>query len=74
MATIAAGKFKDVCLKMLDEVAATRTPLVITKRGKPVAQLAPYTDPGTSRSLKGSILRESGDPYSTGELWDADGS
>ena len=36
--TIAAGKFKDVCLKTLDEVAKTRTPLVITKRGRPVAK------------------------------------
>lgn len=39
MKRIAAGKFKDVCLKMLDEVATTRTPVVITKRGKPVAKL-----------------------------------
>lgn len=26
------------------------------------------------RSLAGSILRETGDPYGTGERWDADGS
>ena len=73
MRTIAAGKFKDVCLKMLDEVAATRTPVVITKRGKPVAQLVPYVAPDRVRSLAGSILRETGDPYGTGEEWDADG-
>ena len=73
MQTIAAGKFKDVCLKMLDEVAATRTPVVITKRGKPVAQLVPYVAPDRVRSLAGSILRETGDPYGTGEEWDADG-
>ena len=74
MRTIAAGRFKDVCLKMLDEVAATRSPVVITKRGKPVAQLAPYLAPDRVRSLAGSILRESGDPYGTGERWDADGT
>ena len=73
MRTIAAGKFKDVCLKMLDEVAAMRTPVVITKRGKPVAQLVPYVAPDRVRSLAGSILRETGDPYGTGEEWDADG-
>ncbi|MCY4637303.1 MAG: type II toxin-antitoxin system Phd/YefM family antitoxin [Acidobacteria bacterium] len=72
MRTIAAGRFKDVCLKMLDEVAATRTPVVITKRGKPVAQLAPYLAPDNVQSLTGSILRETGDPYGTGEQWDAD--
>ena len=73
MRTIAAGKFKDVCLKMLDEVAVTRTPVVITKRGKPVAQLVPYVAPDRVRSLAGSILRETGDPYGTGDEWDADG-
>jgi prevent-host-death family protein len=67
MNTIAAGKFKDVCLKTLDDVARTRSPVVITKRGKPVAKLFPYTKPTPARSLAGSIIQESGDPYSTGE-------
>jgi prevent-host-death family protein len=40
MTSMAAGKFKNQCLKVLDRVAQTRTPVVITKRGKPVA-----TDP-----------------------------
>ena len=69
---IGAGRFKNVCLKLLDEVAATRTPIVITKRGKPVAQLVPYVAPDQVGSLAGSILRETGDPYGTGEHWDAD--
>ena len=38
---IPAGEFKAKCLKLMDEVARTRRPLVITKRGKPVAQLVP---------------------------------
>lgn len=38
---IAAGKFKSVCLKLLDEVKTTRREVVITKRGKPVAKLVP---------------------------------
>ena len=70
MQTIAAGRFKNVCLKLLDEVAATRTPLVITKRGKPVAQLVPYVSGAPSGA--GSVLRETGDPYGTGERWDAE--
>ena len=72
MQTIAAGRFKDLCLKLLDEVAASRTPIVVTKRGKPVAQLVPYVAPVPVGSLAGSILRETGDPYGTGERWDAD--
>ena len=41
MRTLPAGKFKDVCLKTMDEVAATGTPVVITKWGRPVARLVP---------------------------------
>jgi len=40
--TIAAGEFKAKCLKLLDEVAETREPIVITKFGKPVAKLLPF--------------------------------
>ena len=72
MRTMAAGRFKDVCLKTLDDVAKSRTPVVITKRGRPVATLVPYLKRDASRSLVGSILRETGDPFSTSERWDAD--
>ena len=72
--TLAAGKFKDICLQTLDEVAATRRPVVITKRGRPVAKLVPITQATRRASLSGSIVAETGDPYSTGEVWDADRS
>ena len=74
MKSIAAGKFKDVCLKTLDDVARTKAPVVITKRGRPVATLVPYVKPATRASLAGSILKEAGDPFGTGERWDADAS
>ncbi len=74
MKTIAAGKFKDVCLKTLDDVQRTRTQVVITKRGHPVAKLVPYLELTTLRSLAGSVVREVGDPYRTGERWDGDAS
>ena len=70
--SMAAGKFKDLCLKTLDEVASTKTPVVITKRGRPVAKLVPYAPPAASTSLVGSVVREKGDPYGTGESWDPD--
>ena len=37
--TIPAGRFKQGCLAILDEVAATHREIIITKRGKPVARL-----------------------------------
>ena len=39
--TIKAGEFKAKCLQLMDEVARTGEPLVVTKRGKPVARLVP---------------------------------
>lgn len=41
MRSLSAGKFKDTCLKVLDEVAETRVPVTITKWGRPVARLLP---------------------------------
>jgi prevent-host-death family protein len=72
--SIAAGKFKNVCLKMLDDVAATKTAVVITKRGRPVAKLIPYVESTRTRGLAGSVVKEVGDPFGTGERWDADAS
>jgi prevent-host-death family protein len=46
--TIAAGEFKSKCLKLLDQVAAERQTLVITKHGRAVAKVVPmpaYVDP-----------------------------
>lgn len=39
--TIAAGEFKQKCLRLLDEVGETGEPIVVTKRGKPVAEIHP---------------------------------
>lgn len=41
MKTIGAGKFKATCLALLDEVESKREPIVVTKNGRPVAQLVP---------------------------------
>lgn len=38
-----AGDFKARCLAAMDQVAASGEPIVVTKRGRPVAQLAPVT-------------------------------
>ena len=57
--TIAAGEFKSKCLKLLDQVAAERQTLIITKHGRAVAQVVPMppkVDP--LGSMRGSVLYE----------------
>jgi prevent-host-death family protein len=60
MKTIGAGKFKEKCLALLDEVANEHETIIVTKRGKPVALVTPVTEKEQSlqEKLKGSILRE----------------
>jgi len=50
---VAAGRFKAECLALLDRVEQTGEPLVVTKRGRPVAEVVPIR--ATRRSLKGSV-------------------
>ena len=44
-----ASEFKAKCLALMDEVARTGEPVVITKNGKPVAQLAPAPSEAKAR-------------------------
>jgi len=41
MKVMRAADFRARCLKVMDRVRATREPVIITKRGKPVAKLVP---------------------------------
>ena len=70
---INAAQFKAKCLKLIDEVAATQQPLVITKRGKPVARVVPIEEeavPGLFGYMKGTgeivgdIIAIPADPWS----------
>jgi prevent-host-death family protein len=45
MKTISAATFKAQCLTLMDDVRSTKRPLIITKRGKPVAKLVPIEEP-----------------------------
>jgi prevent-host-death family protein len=71
MKQIAAAKFKEQCLSLLDEVEPDG--IVITKRGKPVARLIPFASDsaGLIGSLKGKIKIKGG-ILSTGVDWDAE--
>ena len=60
--SINASDFKARCRRVLDDVQATRTEVVITKRGKPVARLSPIGP--ARRSLRGAwkgMVRVTGD-------------
>ena len=58
-AMIGAGEFKAKCLKLLDEVANKREPLVISKHGKAVAKLVPMPlNAELFGALAGSVHQE----------------
>ena len=70
MKTMAAAKFKEHCLKVLDNIGPEG--LVITKHGKPVARLLPVDD--APAALIGALrgrLRTRGNLLSTGVRWKA---
>ena len=70
---ISASQFKARCLALLDEVAASCVPLVVTKRGKPIAKLMPL-DEKPPPSLLGSVRYGSEEDLlaPVDERWDAD--
>jgi prevent-host-death family protein len=68
MKHIAAAKFRDTCLALLDEVDPEG--ILITKRGKPVARLVPFA--ADSSDLIGALagrVEIKGDIFSTGAAW-----
>ena len=71
MKQIAAAKFKEQCLALLDEVDADG--IVITKRGRPVAKLLAYG--ADSKQLIGALegkVKIKGNILSTGVAWHAE--
>jgi prevent-host-death family protein len=75
MRTIPAAKFKARCLKIMDEVRATREPVLITKKGRPVARLVPAQNPPDDFLGKLSgVMKIVGDitqPVEDPDAWDA---
>jgi prevent-host-death family protein len=51
METISAASFKATCLALLDRVEKTGQSILVTKRGKPVAQLVPVSPQGKRRLM-----------------------
>jgi prevent-host-death family protein len=77
--TVSATAFKAKCLALIEEMNRTKVPIVVTNRGKPVAEMYPARSGGEEApksffgSMKGTVRRYE-DPFAPaidpGE-WDA---
>lgn len=71
MKKIAAAKFKEQCLAILDHCDPEG--IVITKHGKPVAKLFPIaSEPAELIGAMRGKIKINGDIHSTGVRWDAE--
>ena len=58
IAEVAISEFKAKCLSLLDEVSKTKTPLRVTRRGKPVADVVPAAPAFEERGWIGSLQEQ----------------
>jgi len=74
---IAISKFKATCLSVLEQVRKTRKPVLVTRFGKPVAEIVPPSVPERPANWMGSMagtVRILGDivgPSTDADEWDA---
>jgi prevent-host-death family protein len=77
MEEIAISKFKATCLGVLERVNKTRQPVLVTKFGRPIAEIVPVTPANLEGSWVGGMVgtgRIVGDivsPAADEEDWDA---
>jgi len=55
METMAISKFKATCLAVLERVRRTRKPILITRFGKPVAEISPPPPADRPETWLGSL-------------------
>lgn len=75
MTTIQASEFKAKCLALMDDVARSGETIIITKNGKPVAELRPHRPPRAKSLIglhkgQGAILGDIISPIGE-DLWEA---
>ena len=77
MEQIAISKFKATCLEVLERVRRTRKPILVTRFGEPVAEVAPPSISGRKGKRLGAMVgtvRIKGDivsPVSNTDDWEA---
>jgi prevent-host-death family protein len=52
---VSISKFKATCLALLDQVNKTGRPILVTKKGEPIAQVVPPPQPKKPASWLGSF-------------------
>lgn len=55
METVSISKFKATCLELLKKVQLTGEPILVTKRGEPIAEIRPAPQPARPESWIGSM-------------------
>ena len=73
MRTLTITDFKAHALQVLGEVAETKETVIVTKRGKPLAEVIPFTPPSSRPGKLANALVFEKDIVSPlgGDLWDA---
>lgn len=76
MKSIAVSEFKAHCLSLLEDVARTGEPILVTKRGKPLARVTPSGNVASARPrdmLRGSVIYKGDiiEPVLPPEAWNA---
>jgi prevent-host-death family protein len=67
---VPASRFKAECLALLDEVEATGRALIVTKRGRPVARVAPLSE--GAADLRGSVVAQGDIVSPLDEDWESE--
>ncbi len=68
---IGISEFKSKSLKLLDEIHHSGESITVTKRGIPIAKVVPINEEADEIDLKGTLIEQDDDIFSTGETWDA---
>lgn len=55
MKSIAISEFKATCLAVLEEVRRTGHPVLVTKRGQPIAEIVPASRPADVKRRLGTL-------------------
>lgn len=55
MEAVSISKFKATCLELLEQVRRTGEPLVVTRRGEPIAEVIPFGKAGNRVSWLGEM-------------------
>lgn len=74
---MAISEFKATCLAVLERVRRTGVPVLVTRRGEPIAEVVPPSQAPGSGSWLGSmqgtatIARDLVEPATSADEWDA---